>query len=87
MKERMKVHFAQLPVPTLEEIRTFQNFPLGPDFMMVSTHKAVFEKFIDCRIASTAILDRLGDEALIDMIFLEQPNILAMACYSWNIVC
>lgn len=78
----MKLLFIQLPVPQKNIGNSSGNIPLAGHYLQAATSEL---EHISAYIVPEAIATWYGDAALIDYLVSQQPDILALSLYCWNI--
>lgn len=80
----MKVVLLQLPVQSHDYTYPMENVPLGVAYLKVYA-ESLLPPDIRILLAPHALVNYGGDDALIQWILLERPDVLGFGCYVWNV--
>ncbi len=76
---------AQLPVPPPAAFAATGNVPLAAGALGVAARVAKLDQQLSIQVVPPATTDRMGDAALADHIARDEPELLGLSLYLWNV--
>ena len=85
MKSRPLILLVQLPIPPLGPQPIRGNVPLAAGYLKLYAEQCGLDELLAIEILPALEANRLGDQALIDIICRHDPWMVGFTCYLWNI--
>lgn len=82
---RKTLKLVQLPVPSPAAFAATGNVPLAAGCLGVAANVHGFSSHVAVEVVAPALTDSLGDTELADRIAADEPDVLGLSLYLWNV--